>query len=39
MKPLYRKPQNKHRAAKAFNNSTNRTKAANVRVMRGGIRF
>lgn len=36
---MHRKSVNKHRAAKAFRHSVGRTKAANFKVMRGGIRL
>jgi len=38
---MYRKPMNKGRSAKRFNNSTTRTKAINMAnaPMRGGIRL
>lgn len=41
MKPLHRKPVNKHKSAKTFRHGTAKTKAINVRPapMRGGIRM
>jgi hypothetical protein len=41
MKPLYRKPVNKHSSAKSFRRNVSHTKMANIVAapMRGGIRF
>ena len=39
MKPLIRHSVNKHRAARKFRKQVSKTKAANITVMRGGIRF
>lgn len=40
MKPLYRTPVNKHRAARSFRKQTSRTKAANLQGLnRGGWRL
>jgi len=39
MQGLYRSKVNKHRSAKTFRKQQSRTKGANFRVMRGGIRF
>lgn len=41
MRPLRRKPVNKHRSARSFRKQSQRTKGANMSgpVMRGGIRF
>lgn len=38
MRPLKRKPVNKHKSSRKFNHASKRTKAANA-PMRGGYRF